>query len=197
MIITVTVFGSIRLLSCSANLQLNFAGRILEAIRGAHRDRDALLVGPHLDPHLGGFKSEKARFALAPGNLHGEEPGGQLRRAGSQRPLNAGRVEPRRFAAERIMTTGMISSCGDNPPWKYALPPPFDLKTAKVHGVAISKSLSTPSEVSEVRRYEGSDVPPTPTQTRRCRSRSCHPGRRSSCLRRFPRRRDGRGRPPG
>ena len=49
-------------------------------------------------------------------------------------------------------TTGMINSWGESPPWKYALAPPFDLKQASVHGVAISRSLSTPSDSSEVRR---------------------------------------------
>src|SRR5713101_7571166 len=80
------------------------------------------------------------------------------------------------FTAECITTTGTINSCGDSPPWKKARPPPFDLKQANVHGVAMSNSLSTPNEASEVRRYDGSDVPPTPTQTRRCRSSTLPPG---------------------
>src|SRR5439155_13921078 len=75
-----------------------------------------------------------------------------------------------------MMTTGMITSCGDNPPWKYARAPPLALKQANVHGVAISRALSTPRDANDVRRYEGSDVLPTPTHTRRCRSAVSPPG---------------------
>src|SRR5438034_9871183 len=69
-----------------------------------------------------------------------------------------------------MTTTGMPTSCGDNPPWKYARAPPLALKQAKVHGVAMSRALSTPRDANDVRRYDGADVPPTPTHTRRCRS---------------------------
>jgi hypothetical protein len=71
------------------SFELHFAGRILEAVRGAHGERNTLRVGAQFDAHFGRLKSEKERLALAPGNLNGKEPGGQFRRGRGQRPLDA------------------------------------------------------------------------------------------------------------
>jgi hypothetical protein len=48
-----------------------------------------------------------------------------------------------------MTTIGTINSWGDKPPWKYSRFPPATLKMAKLAGVAMSKSLSIPSEDNE------------------------------------------------
>src|SRR5829696_1349824 len=71
--------------------------------------------------------------------------------------------------------TGIAISCGDIPPWKYALAPPA-LNAPRPQGTAASRSSLRPIQESGTRRKYGSDEPPIPTHTRRWRSFVCPPG---------------------
>ena len=70
------------------------------------------------------------------------------------------------WAVVVITMTGIINSCGESPPWKYALAPPLLLKQASVQGVAEVEVALDPHRLErgpQVGRLRGaSDSDPYP-----------------------------------